>query len=103
LRVIVSQDHHAPGSDVVDVPISIDVVQISAVAALKENRLSADTAERAGWAVDAAWHQPTSALVCGMAARSGAGIAIRIRGKGGHQGSTMMWGIWRLPWNAATR
>ena len=54
LRMVVPQDHRAPGADVVDVSISVDVVQIGAVAALEEDRLAADAAKRAGRAVDAA-------------------------------------------------
>jgi len=45
-RVIVADDHWAPGADVVDIGIAIHVMQVGAIGALHEERFAADRLER---------------------------------------------------------
>ena len=56
-RMRVAEDQRPPGADVVDVAVAVDVPQIRALAALDDDRLAADAAERPRRAVHAARHE----------------------------------------------
>jgi hypothetical protein len=56
------ENERPPGTDVIDVPISIDVLQVGASAAFHHDRLAAHGAERARGAIYAAGHQPQRSL-----------------------------------------
>src|SRR5690606_29320070 len=56
-RMVVAGDHRAPGADVVDVAVAVDVVQERAVRAPGEERFAAYRPERAHRRVDATGHQ----------------------------------------------
>ena len=51
------EDHRSPGTDVVDIAIAIEIEEIRPAAALKKNRLPANSAERSSGAIHAAGHQ----------------------------------------------
>lgn len=53
-RVAVPEDHGAPGADVINVLMIVDIPKVSALGAGDERRFAADGAEGAGGAVDAA-------------------------------------------------
>ena len=53
----VAEDVRAPGADVVDVGLAIDVLDAAALGAADEERLAADVAEGADRGVDAAGDQ----------------------------------------------
>ena len=47
-RVAVAEDHRAPGADVVEIRVAVDVGEVLPRGALEEDRLAADAAEGAG-------------------------------------------------------
>ena len=57
LRMAVAEDHRAPGADIVDVAVAVDIEQVRPVRALDEERLAAHRLERAHRRIDAAGHQ----------------------------------------------
>ena len=56
-RMGVAEDHRAPGADVVDVAVAVDVEQVGPFGPVEEDRLAADAAERPGRAVHPAGHE----------------------------------------------
>ena len=53
----VAEDHRAPGADVVDVAVAVEVEEIRPLGPVDEDRLAADAAEGPGRAVHAAGHE----------------------------------------------
>jgi hypothetical protein len=49
----VAEDQRAPGANPVDVAVTVDVVEVAALAALDEDRVAADLAHGSNWGVDA--------------------------------------------------
>src|SRR5262249_51372921 len=60
-RVTVAEDQGAPGADVVEVAVPVEVDEVGALAAGDEDGLAADAAEGAGGAVDAPGDQVAGA------------------------------------------
>ena len=56
-RMGVAQNQRAPGQDIIDIRITVNVRDGRAVSGLHENRVHIDRFECAHRAVDAAWHQ----------------------------------------------
>src|SRR3954447_8114332 len=83
----VPEDHRAPGTDVVDVAVPIDIEQISAIGSIVENRRTADGPKRAGRAVNASGHKPLCTLACGGTAV----VNKSLRARGGHQTESNVW------------
>ena len=67
-RVVVADDHRAPGADVVDVAVVVHVVEVGAIGTGDEERLPADRLEGAHRRVDAAGHQRARAGEQGVGA-----------------------------------
>jgi hypothetical protein len=58
----VSKNQRAPGADVIDIPVAIDIPQVSTPAAVDEDRLAPDGAKCSRRAVYAARHKLLSVL-----------------------------------------
>jgi hypothetical protein len=48
-----SQDHGAPGENIVEIDVAVDVVQLGSLGAFDESGLPSDRAERPNGAIDA--------------------------------------------------
>ena len=66
-RKLVPKYHRPPGSDVVDVFVSVDVEKIRALTSLKHDWITTDGPKSAGGTVDTARHQSFGA--CELGAR----------------------------------
>ncbi len=88
-RVVVADDHRAPGTDVVDVAVAVDVVQVGAIGAFDEERLAADRLERAHRRIDAARQQLLGAgeQGVGLVVVHGAFLGVTRTGRGRRAGS----------------
>ena len=62
-----SENVRAPRTNEVDQLVAVEIPQVRAVAALNEQRLAADTAERAGRAVHSAGDRLQGSLELGLA------------------------------------
>ena len=69
-RMGMAEDERPPRTDVIEVTIAVDVVEIRPFAAGNEDRLAADAAKGAGRTVDAAGNQPAGQVKCFGAAMS---------------------------------
>jgi hypothetical protein len=70
-RMRVAKNQWAPGTDVINVTMAVEIEEILPFPTLHERRLTADGAKCSGWTVDAAGDDTPSAFECGEAARSG--------------------------------
>ena len=66
-RFGVSEDHRPPGSDVIDEPIAIEIVQIGALGTFDKERMAADGSEGSCRGVDPTGNQSFGSLECSLA------------------------------------